>query len=148
MHEIHLAENSIQSFKDYSQTGNLKLESHFSNTPHPATKKITANVFENNFLVYSGGYSNNEPNGYGTEFFGSGTKWYEGNFRLGKRDAHGTLFNEDGTKLYEGLWCENLFHGKGKKYYDNWNVQLKGVFKYGEKFFKGIGMVIFGFNLE
>jgi hypothetical protein len=68
MHEMHLLETSIQSFKDYSQTGNLKLESLFS------LKKNIAKVFENNFLVYSGGYSHNEPNGYGTEYFSSGSK--------------------------------------------------------------------------
>jgi antitoxin component YwqK of YwqJK toxin-antitoxin module len=141
MHEMHLLETSIQSFKDYSQTGNLKLESHFS------LKKNIAKVFENNFLVYSGGYSQNEPNGYGTEYFSSGSKWYEGNFRLGKRDDQGTLFNEDGNTVYQGLWSENLYHGKGVKYHDNGNVQYEGVFRYGEKFFKGTGMVIFGVKL-
>ena len=50
MHEISLSPTSILSFKDYSQTGNLKLSTHFSDPP----EHLNCNIFWEQAFVFFG----------------------------------------------------------------------------------------------
>jgi hypothetical protein len=74
-------------------------------------------------------------NGYGTIqwYNADGTKsgWFTGNIINGKNQGYGTQYFSNGQKYYEGYWSNDEMTGTGKMYDINGVLQFEGVFENG-----------------
>jgi hypothetical protein len=129
----------------YVDSSNLSIskgktvDSKYSNSRYAGVEYLVLNNYYQN-AVYEGYVSvkSNDPFGYGTLYFDSGSK-YEGEFSGGNYNGYGTLTLSNG-KIKEGFWVnDNLVSGQiiyvdGRK-----NI---GSFKDGDQL-HGIGSLVF-----
>jgi antitoxin component YwqK of YwqJK toxin-antitoxin module len=83
-------------------------------------------------FTWTGGSKNGYCNGYGTIqwYTSEGTKsgWYTGNIVNGKNEGYGTQYYSNGNKYYEGYWKNDMRNGYGTTYYENGGIEYQGTF--------------------
>ena len=85
--------------------------------------------YQDDKLVYEGGWINNRYNGKG-KLYQDENLIYDGYWKEGKKQGQGTYNYENGHK-YIGSWKDDKYEGEGTYYYDLLSSK-DGVFKNGE----------------
>lgn len=92
--------------------------------------------FTDTRFTWNGGSKNGYCNGYGTiQWYNpDGTKagWYTGYVVNGKNEGYGTQYFSTGQKYYEGNWKNDVYSGKGQLFYQNGIVRFEGNFVNGK----------------
>jgi hypothetical protein len=82
---------------------------------------------EDGRFAYQGEYQNGVPNGYGSETFSDGNKYF-GELKNGWRNGQGTYTWSDGQK-YVGEWKNQNRNGQGIFYRANGSIKESGIYK-------------------
>ena len=89
--------------------------------------------FDEDFLIYEGGYSNRKRNDKGKEYGEKGNIIYEGEYSNGKRNGKGKEYNEKGKLIYEGEYLSGKRSGKAKEYYSFGKIMFEGEYLNGKR---------------
>jgi len=92
--------------------------------------------FTDTRFTWNGGSQNGYCNGYGTiQWYNpDGTKagWYTGLVVNGKNEGYGTQYFSTGQKYYEGYWKNDVYSGFGRLFYPNGVLRFEGNFVNGK----------------
>jgi hypothetical protein len=88
---------------------------------------------EANLIRYDGDFFEDMWNGSGKYFRDSdGSVMYEGGFKNGQFHGQGRMYKENAELDYEGEFCMGQWHNEGKRYH-NWEVSHSGEFDNGSQ---------------